>query len=265
MTDQYDMNPTVMLPPKPDRRWTIAKQLNLNTAVIRFWGIDDWWEYDTLQRTVTRFADHGFSLGVVEDLPPMEKTVLGKEGRDGEIETVKTLIENMAQLGIDTYCWVWTENPLGVICTSDSLPGRGDSQRIGYDHEWTERAPDHEAAGITEEELWENLEYFLERSSPSRRSTESSSRSTRTTRPPRRCAAFRGSCSRTTTTAGSSTSTIASATASRSARETSRRWRGIRSKRFASSATGSTSSTSATSRATSEILWRRGTTRGPPT
>ncbi len=162
MTNQSDMDPTVMLPPKPDRRWTIAKQLGLDTAVVRFWGVDDWWEYDTLQRTVTRFSDHGLSLDVVEDRPPMTKTVLGEDGRDAEIETVKTLIENMGRLGIDTYCWVWTENPLGVIRTSDSLPGRGDSQRIGYDHEWMERAPDHEAADISEAELWENLEYFLD-------------------------------------------------------------------------------------------------------
>jgi len=92
----------------------------------------------------------------------MEKTVLGREGRDEEIATVKELIRNMGRLDIDTYCWVWTENPLGVIRTSDSLPGRGDSQRIGYDHKWMERAPDHPAADITEEELWANLEYFLD-------------------------------------------------------------------------------------------------------
>lgn len=156
------MDPTVMLPPRPDRRWTMAKQLGIDTAVVRFWGVDEWWEYDTLMRTKTRFADHGFSLDVVEDRPPMEKTVLGKQGRDSEIAIVKELIRNMGRLDIDTYCWVWSENPLGVIRTSDSIPGRGDSQRIGYDHDWMERAPTHEAAGLTEEELWDNLQYFLD-------------------------------------------------------------------------------------------------------
>lgn len=156
------MDPTVMLPPQPDKRWTIAKQLGVDTAVVRFWGVDEWWKYDTLMRTHNRFSDHGFSLDVVEDRPPMTKTVLGKEGRDEEIATVKKLIRNMGRLDIDTYCWVWTENPLGVIRTSDSLPGRGGSQRIGYDHEWMERAPDHPAADISEEELWENLQYFLD-------------------------------------------------------------------------------------------------------
>ena len=156
------MDTALMLPPRPDERWTFAKQLGVDTAVVRFWGVDgEWWDYDTLMQTKSRFEDHGFDLDVVEDRPPMEKTVLGKEGRDEEIEAVKQLLRNMGRLDIDVYSWVWTELPLGVIRTSDSLPGRGGSKRIGYDHKWMEQAEDHPEAGITEEELWDNLEYFL--------------------------------------------------------------------------------------------------------
>ena len=140
----------------------MARQLGIDTAVVRFWGETEWWTYDTLQRTRTRFEDHGFSLDVVEDRPPMEQTVLGEPGRDEEIETVKRLLRNMGRLGIDTYCWVWTEHPLGVLRTSDSVPTRGGSLTTGYDHQWMERADDHPAAGISEEELWENLQYFLD-------------------------------------------------------------------------------------------------------
>ncbi len=164
--DPDAMQPALILPPRPDERWTIAKQLGVDSAVVRFWGEEEWWEFDHLQRTVARFRDHGFDLDVVEDRPPMEKTVLGEDGRDEEIETVKTLIRNMGRLDIDTYCWVWTENPVGVVRTSDSLPGRGGSEMIGFDSEWLERAPDHPAAGITEAELRENLEYFLDRVVP---------------------------------------------------------------------------------------------------
>jgi mannonate dehydratase len=156
------MNPTMMLPPRPDDRWTIARQLGVDTAVVRFWGVEDWWEYDTLSTTATRFDDHGFSLDVVEDRPPMERTVLGQDGRDREIETVKRLLRNMGRVGIDTYSWVWTENPLGVVRTSDSVPARGDSRVTGYDHETMERGPTHPAAEITEENLWANLQYFLD-------------------------------------------------------------------------------------------------------
>jgi len=156
------MDLTVMLPPHPDRRWTIAQQLGIDTAVVRFWGEEEWWTYDSLLGVKTRFEDHGLSLDVVEDRPPMEKTVLGEPGRDEEIEMVKQLIRNMGKLDIGTYCWVWTENPLGVLRTSDSVPDRGGSLQSGYDHERMEQADDHPAADITEAELWENLEYFLE-------------------------------------------------------------------------------------------------------
>ena len=156
------MDLTTMLPPRPDRRWTLARQLGLSTAVVRFWGEDEWWDYNTLLRTNARFESHGLSLDVVEDRPPMEKTVLGKEGRDEEIEQVKQLIRNMGRAGIDSYCWVWTEHPLGVIRTSDSIPLRGGSRTTGYDHERIERAEDHPAADIPEEQLWNNLQYFLD-------------------------------------------------------------------------------------------------------
>lgn len=157
------MQPSLMLPPRPGDRWTMARQLGLDSAVVRFWGESPvWWDYKTLQRTKTRFADHGLDFQVVEDRPPMLNTVLGREGRDEEIAEVKRLIENMGKLDIPVYCWVWTELPLGVLRTSDSVPARGGSRTSGYDHEWSERHGDHPAADITEDQLWENLEYFLD-------------------------------------------------------------------------------------------------------
>jgi mannonate dehydratase len=78
------MDLTVMLPPRPDRRWTIAQQLGIDTAVVRFWGEEEWWTYDSLLHARTRFEDHGLSLDIVEDRPPMERTVLSIGGRSSE-------------------------------------------------------------------------------------------------------------------------------------------------------------------------------------
>lgn len=150
-----------MLPPRPDRRWTLARQLGVSTAVVRFWGESEWWDYDTLLTTRNRFADHDLSLDVVEDRPPMTNTVLGREGRDEEIATVKELIRNMGRAGIGVYSWVWTENPVGVLRTSDAVPLRGGSRTTAYDHAQSERAPEH-PVDVTEAELWDNLAYFLD-------------------------------------------------------------------------------------------------------
>jgi mannonate dehydratase len=156
------MDPTILLPPRPDERWALAEQLGIETAVARFWADDEpWWTEETLRTTRDRFADRGLSLDVVEDRPPMEDTVLGRPGRDEEIAAVKRLLRNMGAVGIDTYCWVWTEHPLGVLRTAE-YEDRGGSIQTGYDHAWTQRKDDHPAAGITEAELWDNLEYFLD-------------------------------------------------------------------------------------------------------
>jgi mannonate dehydratase len=92
----------------------------------------------------------------------MDKTVLGKEGREQEIETVKQVLRNLGRVGVPVYCWAWTHNPLGVLRTSTAVSDRGGSLQTGYDHEQSEQGPTHPEADITEAELWENLEYFLE-------------------------------------------------------------------------------------------------------
>jgi mannonate dehydratase len=150
-----------MLPPEADRRWGLARQLGVDSAVVRFWGRQEWWDFDSLLATREQLADNGLSFDVVEDRPPMTRTVLGQTGRDKEIAAVKRLLRNMGKLDIDIYCWVWTENPVGVLRTSDAIPDRGGSLQSGYDHELSERADPHPAAGITEEQLWANLDYFL--------------------------------------------------------------------------------------------------------
>jgi mannonate dehydratase len=157
------MDVNIILPPSPDERWTFAKQMGIDTAVVRFWGVEEpWWTEETLGATYERFADHGISLDVVEDRPPMEKTVLGRDGRDEEIAEVKRLLRNMGDLGIEVYSWVWTEHPLGVIRTSKAIEDRGGSLQSGYDHAWMQRRGDYPAADLTEEEAWENLQYFLD-------------------------------------------------------------------------------------------------------
>jgi mannonate dehydratase len=163
------MDLSLRMPVEPTQRWRHATQLGVTHAVTnlpRTAGDVPPWGYEPLLEMRNRFADHGFEVDVIESRPPMEDVVLGREGRDEEIEAVETLLRNMGRLDIPVYCWVWTENPLGVLRTSRSVPDRGDTRQSGYDHEQFERGPRHPAAGITEEELWENLEYFLDRVVP---------------------------------------------------------------------------------------------------
>ncbi|MEF8852331.1 MAG: mannonate dehydratase [Haloarculaceae archaeon] len=162
------MDLSLRLGVEPSERWRLAQQMDVTHAVTNLPNVGedaDPWAFEPLLEMQNRFGDHGFEVDVIESRPPMEDVVLGRPGRDAQIDAVCELVANMGRLGIDTYCWVWTENPLGVLRTSRTVPDRGDSRQSGYDHAQMQRGPRH-PADVTETELWENLEYFLERVVP---------------------------------------------------------------------------------------------------
>lgn len=69
----------------------------------------------------------------------------------------------MGRVGIDVWCYVWMA-PLKVLRASSSVPGRGGSLVTRYEDADMQRGP--ELQGASEEELFENLEYFLDRVIP---------------------------------------------------------------------------------------------------
>ncbi|QPV64657.1 mannonate dehydratase [Halosimplex litoreum] len=155
------MEYTVFMSTEPTERWDLARQMGLSRAVS---GLPrdadgDPWEFEALLELKNRFADAGLDLAVIEDRPPLDDAILGREGRDEQIETVKTLLRNMGRVGIDVWCYVWMA-PLKVLRTSRSVRGRGGSLVTRYDHAQMDRGP--ELRGASAEELWANLEQFLD-------------------------------------------------------------------------------------------------------
>jgi mannonate dehydratase len=156
------MDPALFTSTEPTERWDLARQMGVDRAVSGMprGGSGDPWEFEPLLEQANRFADAGLDLTVIEDRPPLDDAILGRDGRDEQIETVKTLIENMGRVGIDVWCYVWMA-PLKVLRTSRSVRGRGDSLVTRYDHGQMQRGPTIDE-GVSEEQLWTNLEYFLE-------------------------------------------------------------------------------------------------------
>jgi mannonate dehydratase len=162
------VKPAVVLPPERDESWDHAAQLGVSHVVAGFPNVEDRhddadpWDFDPLLQLSQRFADAGFELGVIEARPPMDAIRLGTEGRDEQIEMVKTLLRNMGKIGIDVWCPSWMAVH-GGHRTSLHVPDRGDSEVSAYDHDLlAEAPPEPAAASVTEADLWENLEYFLE-------------------------------------------------------------------------------------------------------
>jgi len=107
---------------------------------------------------------------VIERLLPHDKLVHNKPGRDEQLEDIKTLVRNMGIAKVKTLCYNWmpkddwsrtsiTEKERGGALVSEFDLDKIESEiKLGGQTE-TEKT-------ITTKELWENLQYFLEKILP---------------------------------------------------------------------------------------------------
>jgi len=166
------MRIALSLSPNPGALGVLARQCGIEYAVSGFSlnpkpdadKEQQPWSRTSLARAKAAYEKAGFSLEVIETRPPMEKIKLGLPGRDEEIEVVCELLRNMGAVGIPVWCSAWMP-VLMVLRTSRTIPTRGGAQVTGYDHKLMETSLTEHGI-VTEEQQWENLKYFLERTVP---------------------------------------------------------------------------------------------------
>lgn len=116
---------------------------------------------DELRDARRRVQDYGLDMTVVEGGPPQENIVLGKPGRDAEIETYKRAVDAMGQAGFRVLCYDWMPAHVEVIRTSHRAPERGGALTTQFRaSEWT-GVPDAPEAPLSDADMWHNLEVFL--------------------------------------------------------------------------------------------------------
>lgn len=123
------------------------------------------WSCKSLARAKAAYEDLGFKMEVIESRPPMNKTKLGLQGRDEEIDVVCELIQNMGTVGIPVWCYEWMP-VFNWLRTSKAVLSRGGALATGYDHKLMQDEPLTEYGIVTDEQLWNNLKYFLEQVVP---------------------------------------------------------------------------------------------------
>ena len=160
------------IPHEPSLALTLMKQCGVEHAVSHqslqpIDGASDDeqpWTLTSLAKRKQAYEDLGFELAVIEGRPAMEKIKLALPGRDAEIDVVCQMLINMGKLGIPVSCSMWMPI-LGVMRSSRALPTRAGATVSGSDLSQVEEGLT-ERGVVSEEEQWENLQYFLEHTVP---------------------------------------------------------------------------------------------------
>ncbi|MBI2300121.1 MAG: mannonate dehydratase [Armatimonadetes bacterium] len=156
-----------VLPSRPTPLWKLCKQIGIDHVVSGL-GIPEGgeapWSLGPLRRLKEEFDRGGFDWQVIESSPPMQKIRLGLPGRDEETEWFCDMLRAMGQVGVPVVCYNFMA-VLGWMRTYTDGPGRGGALVTGY------RSSDVEpgltdAGEVSEERVWDNLTWFLERVVP---------------------------------------------------------------------------------------------------
>ncbi|MEZ5412808.1 MAG: mannonate dehydratase [Opitutaceae bacterium] len=112
---------------------------------------------------------NGLRMSVVEHGPVMDLIVMGKPGRDAQIEDYKRVIAHLGKLGVDTLCYNFmpqiTKDAM-VMRTSFQTEERGGAHTSSFDLTKFDNERRTAEGVTTDEQMWDNLDYFLQRIVP---------------------------------------------------------------------------------------------------
>ena len=154
-------------PPSEDRLRYMA-QLGINDAIL--WSTTfptaEALNYKELTRIRNLYEEHGIRLFGLESVSAhfYDKIVLGKPGRDEQIEAYKRIIQAVGRAGIPVLGYNWMIN--GVWRSTYTRPVRGGAKGTAFDWDQMRHAPLIADREYSEEEFWDNYEYFIRRVLP---------------------------------------------------------------------------------------------------
>jgi len=151
-----------------DEKLAFIKQLGaedflMNTAKLPG---DEQWEYEDLAALKQRAAAAGLRLMALENVPTSfyDKVMLGLPGRDEQIGHMSRTIRNMGKAGIPILGYHWV--PSGVWRTPEPAVLRGGATATRFNLQGHDPEERTHGRVYTDEEMWANYEYYLERILP---------------------------------------------------------------------------------------------------
>ena len=143
------------------------------------------WEYDRIMKLKNTVEAAGLELSVIESVPVHEDIKMGCGNRDRYIENYCTTLRNLSKAGIGCVCYNfmpvfdWTRSDLDYKLADGSSALRYDNETVlkmdpvkgelslpGWDSSYTKdemKSLLEAYSHISEEDLWNNLKYFLDR------------------------------------------------------------------------------------------------------
>lgn len=141
------------------------------------------WPYEKIVALKRRIEEKGLTLSAIESVPVHEDIKLGRPSRERYIENFRKTLRNLARAGVTVVCYNfmpvfdWTRTDLTYRLPDGSSalaydeetahkmdPGCGELELPGWDTSYDKselRALLEAYRGVTEDDLWEHLRYFL--------------------------------------------------------------------------------------------------------
>jgi mannonate dehydratase len=126
----------------------------------------DYYVYADLMALKKWVEGHGLELFAIIQTPfnRWDKIILGRPGRDAQIENWCVSLRNLGRAGIPMLQYSWVINAgawLPLWRTTSEKAGRGGAQIVRFDYDIARQTGLTEFGELGEELLWDNLTYFL--------------------------------------------------------------------------------------------------------
>jgi mannonate dehydratase len=143
-----------------------AREVNGGAHLVHYDMSNEPSKYEDIEELVLRARCFGLDVPVVEAGPAIDAIVLGKPGASDQIGLWQRQIPMLAKLGVKVICYNFMPQvsvDAMVIRTRFDIPTRGGAFTSGFKlQDVGEDTMPHSEIAISVEDMWQNLERFLE-------------------------------------------------------------------------------------------------------